>query len=85
MQSHAAIQLERTAVTPHLRWISRWDYQGGRHPVRKFDFTELNGKEKWTAYKFTKNIYDIWMLTHLKRLRGLKGEHSESQERGFGL
>ncbi|MCJ1345115.1 hypothetical protein MMC31_003320 [Peltigera leucophlebia] len=26
-----------------------------RHPIHKFDFTTLDGKEKWTAYKFTKN------------------------------
>jgi hypothetical protein len=39
-----------------------------RHPIRKFDFTELDGKEKWTSYKFTKNIYNIWMPTHLKRI-----------------
>jgi hypothetical protein len=32
-----------------------------RHSIRKFDFTALDGKEKWTAYKFTKNIYDIWV------------------------
>lgn len=32
-----------------------------RHPIRTFDFTEQDGKEKWTAYKFTKNVYDIWM------------------------
>ncbi|KAF2174680.1 hypothetical protein K469DRAFT_530423, partial [Zopfia rhizophila CBS 207.26] len=36
-----------------------------RYPIRKFDFTELEGKEKWAAYKFTKNVYDIWMPTHL--------------------
>lgn len=30
-----------------------------RHPIRKFDFTEQDGKEKWTAYKFTRNVYDI--------------------------
>ncbi len=29
-----------------------------RHPIRTFDFTEQDGKEKWTAYKFTKNVYD---------------------------
>ena len=29
-----------------------------RHPIRKFDFTEQEGEEKWTAYKFTKNVYD---------------------------
>ena len=39
-----------------------------RHPIRKFDFTELDGKEKWTAYKFTKNVYDIWMPKHLERI-----------------
>ncbi|MCJ1357479.1 MAG: hypothetical protein MMC33_007475 [Icmadophila ericetorum] len=39
-----------------------------RHPIREFSFTELDGKEKWTAYKFTKNVYDIWMPTHLKRI-----------------
>ena len=29
-----------------------------RHPIRTFDFTEQEGKEKWTTYKFTKNVYD---------------------------
>jgi hypothetical protein len=29
-----------------------------RHTIRKFDFTELDGKEKWVAYKITKGIYD---------------------------
>ncbi|KAF2866025.1 hypothetical protein BDV95DRAFT_585652 [Massariosphaeria phaeospora] len=39
-----------------------------RHPIHTFDFTALDGKEKWTAYKFTKNVYDTWMPTHFKRL-----------------
>lgn len=30
-----------------------------RHPIRKFDFTEQDGREKWTTYKFTKNVYDV--------------------------
>lgn len=25
-------------------------------------------KDVWTAYKFTKNLYDIWMPKHFKRL-----------------
>ena len=29
-----------------------------RHPIHSFSFTALDGKEKWTAYKFAKNIYD---------------------------
>jgi hypothetical protein len=39
-----------------------------RHPIHEFSFTALDGKEKWTAYKFTKNVYDIWIPTHLKRI-----------------
>ncbi|WPH03296.1 Hypothetical protein R9X50_00617300 [Acrodontium crateriforme] len=35
-----------------------------RHPVHTFGFTALDGKEKWTAYNFTKNVYDIWMPMH---------------------
>ncbi|KAH8695891.1 hypothetical protein GQ44DRAFT_765038 [Phaeosphaeriaceae sp. PMI808] len=39
-----------------------------RHPIRKFDFTELNGKEKWTAYTFVRNIYDLWLPKHFERI-----------------
>ena len=30
-----------------------------RHPICEFSFTELDCKEKWTAYKFTKNVHDV--------------------------
>jgi hypothetical protein len=39
-----------------------------RHPVHEFSFTTMDGREKWTAYKFTKNVYEIWMPSHLKRI-----------------
>ncbi|KAI0407507.1 hypothetical protein F4802DRAFT_554132 [Xylaria palmicola] len=39
-----------------------------RHPIREFSFTELDGKEKWTAYQFTKNVYDTWMPDHFERI-----------------
>ncbi|KFY03530.1 hypothetical protein V490_00148 [Pseudogymnoascus sp. VKM F-3557] len=39
-----------------------------RHPIHKFDFTALDGKEKWTAYRFTKNVYDTWVPGHFKRI-----------------
>ncbi|KAG9779722.1 hypothetical protein HRR80_002798 [Exophiala dermatitidis] len=39
-----------------------------RHSIYKFSFTALDGKEKWTAYKFTKSVYDTWMPAHFKRL-----------------
>lgn len=36
------------------------------HSIHTFDFTVLNDKDKWTAYKFIKNVYNIWMSIHLK-------------------
>lgn len=39
-----------------------------RHTIRTFDFTELDGREKWTAYKFTKSIYNSWMPVHFQRI-----------------
>ena len=39
-----------------------------RHPIKKFDFTSEEGADKWTAFKFTKNVYDVWMPTHLERI-----------------
>ena len=39
-----------------------------RHPIKEFFFTSEEGADKWTAYKFTKNVYDVWMPTHLKRI-----------------
>ena len=38
------------------------------HPIHEFSFTALDGREKWTAHKFTKSVYDIWMPGHFKRL-----------------
>ncbi|KAK2738263.1 hypothetical protein FQN57_007126 [Myotisia sp. PD_48] len=40
-----------------------------RHPIKKFGFISDNGKEKWTAYRFTRNVYDKWMPGHLQRIR----------------
>lgn len=39
-----------------------------RHLIREFSFVEQRGKERWTAYKFTKGIYEKWMPTHLARI-----------------
>lgn len=39
-----------------------------RYLIRTFDFTELVGKEKWTAYKFTKSVYDVWIPPYFERI-----------------
>jgi hypothetical protein len=43
----------------HYPVIAGKDIKYYRHPIYKFDFTALDGKDKWTAYRFTKNVYDI--------------------------
>ncbi|OAR00251.1 hypothetical protein LLEC1_03468 [Akanthomyces lecanii] len=52
----------------HYPVIDGKDTKYYRHPIRTFDFTELDGKEKWTAYRFTKSVYDSWMQSHFARL-----------------
>ncbi|KAK4671213.1 hypothetical protein QC764_0092960 [Podospora pseudoanserina] len=42
----------------HFPVITGKDTEYYRYPIRKFNFTELDGKERWTAYQFTKNVYD---------------------------
>lgn len=39
-----------------------------RRLLHSSDLLLLNGREKWTAYCFTKNVYDIWMPAHFKRI-----------------
>lgn len=52
----------------HYPVIDGKDTKYYRHPIHKFDFTVMDGKDKWTAYKFTKNVYDNWMPDHFKRI-----------------
>ena len=39
-----------------------------RHPIKKFDFTSEDGKERWTLYKFTMNVLEIFYPIHQKRI-----------------
>ena len=41
-----------------------------RHQIHTFDITALNGKERWTTYKFTVAVY-YYSLTLVKRIRSL--------------
>jgi hypothetical protein len=33
--------------------------------------TGFRGKDRWTSFKFTKNLYDHWMPKHLELLRSV--------------
>ncbi|KAF2258002.1 hypothetical protein CC78DRAFT_505403 [Lojkania enalia] len=52
----------------HYAVINGKDITFYRHPIKKFDFTSEEGREKWTSYQFIKSVYDIWMPNHFKRL-----------------
>lgn len=59
---------EAVRIYGHYPLIDEAKITFHRHSIHKFYFTTLNGKEKWTAYKFIKNVYDKWMPDHLKRI-----------------
>ncbi|KUI54634.1 hypothetical protein VP1G_10697 [Cytospora mali] len=48
--------------------ITGEDIKYYRHPIYKFDLTTFNGRDKWIAYRFTKNVYDIWMPLYFKSI-----------------
>ncbi|KAJ4286032.1 hypothetical protein N0V88_008147, partial [Collariella sp. IMI 366227] len=52
----------------HYPVITGTDIKYFRHPIHTFDFTALDGKDKWTAYRFTKNVYETWMPAHFKNI-----------------
>ncbi|KAK4664871.1 uncharacterized protein QC763_0075240 [Podospora pseudopauciseta] len=52
----------------HYPVITEKDIKYYRHPIHDFSFTALDGKDKWTAYRFTKNVYDTWMPAHFKNI-----------------
>lgn len=39
-----------------------------RHKIHAYDFTVLDGRDKWTAYRIVKYIYDRWMPSHLETI-----------------
>jgi hypothetical protein len=41
-----------------------------RYTLREFSFTADGGAERWAAYRFVRNLYELWMPEHLQLLRG---------------
>ncbi|KAK0703521.1 hypothetical protein B0T26DRAFT_616004, partial [Lasiosphaeria miniovina] len=39
-----------------------------RHPICAYDFMGSNAKDKWIAYRFTRNVYDVWIPVHFKNV-----------------
>lgn len=51
-----------------------------RHLIDEFFFTAQGGKQKWTTYKFIKNVYKKWMPTHLAKIRSAIDDIPDSQD-----
>lgn len=52
----------------HYAAIGTYKTTYHRHKLDSFDIAIRDGRDKWIAYKFTKNIYDTWMPMHLRRI-----------------
>lgn len=52
----------------HYALIKGRDTAFHRHPIHSFDFTALGGQERWTCYKFIRNVYDTFVPIHLERI-----------------
>ncbi len=59
---------EAVRIYGHYALINGKDTSFYRHHIKKFDFTSEDGKEKWTACKFTRNVYDTFVPIHHKRI-----------------
>lgn len=52
----------------HYPEINGNDIKYYSHLIHFFSFTALEGREKWTAYDFTKNVYEKWAPGQFKRI-----------------
>ncbi|ETS75923.1 hypothetical protein PFICI_12867 [Pestalotiopsis fici W106-1] len=41
------------------------------HLIAPIALKAQDGQDRWKAYQFTKNIYDVWVPTHLQRIRSI--------------
>ncbi|MCJ1355109.1 MAG: hypothetical protein MMC33_005100 [Icmadophila ericetorum] len=60
---------ETVRIYGHYALIQEDKISFYRYAIHKFDLTALDGKEKWTAYTFTKNLYDKFLPLHLERVK----------------
>ncbi|CAE7175306.1 hypothetical protein PTTW11_05780 [Pyrenophora teres f. teres] len=58
-------------IYSHYPVINGKDTTFFRHPICAFDFTAMESKEKWTSYRFIRNVYDIWLPNRLDKIRSV--------------
>ncbi|KAF2245184.1 hypothetical protein BU26DRAFT_386315, partial [Trematosphaeria pertusa] len=88
--SHSDVDVR---IWGHYAAIDGRDATYYRHPIGEFSIknTELDRGKRWTAYTFVRNVYDIWLPEHFKRIcsaidmlpAGLNFEVSDQPEPQF--
>ncbi|KAI9780731.1 MAG: hypothetical protein M1816_002684 [Peltula sp. TS41687] len=53
----------------HYPWIKGDRVTFHRHLIRSFNLLEQDGKERWTAYRFVRKLYDHFVPLHLARIK----------------
>ncbi|KAL8906160.1 MAG: hypothetical protein Q9207_002193 [Kuettlingeria erythrocarpa] len=59
---------EVVRIYGHYALIKGKDTLFYRHPIKNFYFTSESGEEKWTSYKFTINVFEIFYPIHHERI-----------------
>lgn len=55
-------------IYSHYALINRNETFFYCHSIWNFNITDQDSKDEWTVYKFTRNIYNIFVSIHLKRI-----------------
>jgi len=49
-----------------------------RSTIKEFSYSNDDGKERWTPYRFTRNVYEIFVPTHLERIKSAVDQLQDS-------
>ncbi|TVY94275.1 hypothetical protein LAWI1_G002062 [Lachnellula willkommii] len=64
--SHSDVEVR---IWGHYAIINGKDVEFYRHSIAEFSISPTaRGDERWTAYSFVKNVYDLWLPEHYKRI-----------------
>lgn len=63
----------------HYAMIRRENITFHRFLIHGFLFTALDGREKWTTYRFVRKLYDTFSPLHLERIRDVISQLPESK------
>ncbi|KAI9779374.1 MAG: hypothetical protein M1816_003601 [Peltula sp. TS41687] len=67
----------------HYPWIEGDKVTFHRHLIRSFNLMEQDGRERWTAYRFVRKLYDHFFPLHLARIQSAIAQLPEPRSESF--